>query len=133
LHELHLPKNLVLMMVAGVSATTNRTPLETNEEIGKAALYMISRAESTYKDGKGKGSYGTLDQLIAENLLSKEMVEKYGYKIEVTAMGTRFEATATPKEYGTTGRFSFFVDETRVIKGGDLGGSPASAGDPPMP
>jgi hypothetical protein len=133
LHELHLPKNLVLMMVAGVSATTTRTPSETNEEIGKAALYMISRAETTYKEGKGKGSYGTLDQLIAENLLSKEMLEKYGYKIEVTAMGTRFEATATPKEYGTTGRFSFFVDETRVIKGADLGGSPASANDPPMP
>jgi hypothetical protein len=133
LHELHLPKNLVLMMVAGVSATTNRTPLETNEEIGKAALYMISRAEAAYKEGKGKGSYGTLDQLIAENLLTKEMLEKYGYKIEVTAMGTRFEATATPKEYGTTGRFSFFVDETRVIKGGDLGGSPAGANDPPMP
>jgi hypothetical protein len=133
LHELHLPKNLVLMMVAGVSATTNRTPVQTNEEIGKAALYMISRAETTYKDGKGKGSYGTLDQLIAENLLSKEMLEKYGYKIEVTAMGTRFEATATPKEYGTSGRFSYFVDETRIIKGGDLGGSPASASDPAMP
>jgi hypothetical protein len=133
LHELHLPKNMVLMMVAGVSATTNRTPLETNEEIGKAALYMISRAETAYKEGKGKGSYGTLDQLIAENLLSKDMLEKYGYRIEVTAMGTRFEATATPKEYGTTGRFSFFVDETNVIKGGDRGGSPASASDPSMP
>lgn len=133
LHELHLPKNLILMMVAGISAVTNRTPLETNEEVAKGLLYMIAQAEGHYKEGKGKGSYGTLDQLVAEHLIPKEMLERYGYNVTLTVSGATFQAMATPREYGTTGRLSFFIDETRAIRGGDLGGTPASANDTPMP
>lgn len=133
LHELHLPKNLILMMVAGISAVTNRTPLEMNEEMAKSMLYMIAQAEVSYKQGKGKGSYGTFDQLAAENLVPKGMLEKYGYNVTLSVSGAAFQATATPKEYGTTGRLSFFIDETSAIRGGDRNGGPASASDPPMP
>jgi len=134
LHELHLPKNLVLMMVAGISATTTRTPMETNEDVAKGLLYSIASAERAYKDGKGKGSYGTLDQLAAEHLIpAKEIFNTYGYKFEANASGTKFEATATPKEYGTSGRLSFFVDETNILRGGDRGGAVATAADGPIP
>src|SRR6266516_1865050 len=133
LHELRLPKNLVLMTVAGISAETKQSPLDQNESISRYALHAIVSAEVTYRETTGNGSYATLDQLIAEKLIQKDFLENHGYKVELIVAGTKFEATATPKEYGTTGRISFFVDETGKVRGGDHNGAPANAGDPPIP
>ncbi|MEO8436203.1 MAG: hypothetical protein ABI596_14980 [Pyrinomonadaceae bacterium] len=130
MHELHLPKNLVLMMVAGVSAGSNTSPADMNEAVAKSALRTIVAAEETYKATSGNGSYGTMDQLATAGLVSRDLFEKYGYKFEVTVSGTRFEATATPKEYGVTGSPSFFVDESGIVRGADHNGAPANAGDP---
>lgn len=133
LHELRLPKNLVLMTVAGISTENKQSPLDQNEAVSRYALRAIVSAEVTYRETTGNGSYATLDQLIAEKLIQKDFLENNGYKIELIVAGTKFEATATPKEYGTTGRLSFFVDETGRVKGADHNGAPANAGDQPMP
>jgi hypothetical protein len=130
-HELHLPKALVLAMVAGSASATKEQPPEINEAIAISFLHMVASAETTYQGTTGKGSYGSLDQLVAQKLISKDMFEKYGYSIAVTASGNQFEATATPVEYGKTGRRSFFVDQTGVIRGDDHGGGMASAADKP--
>ena len=131
-HELHLPKNLILSMVAGISSATKNPPPEMNEGMAAASLQMISSAESTYKAGVGKGKYGTLDQLVEQKLASKPFFEKYGYKIEVTLSGDQFEAVATPREYGKTGKRSFFVDKSGVVRGDDHGGAPATVADKPV-
>lgn len=55
-----------------------------------------------------------------------EQFERYGYAFQVTASGDQFEAVATPREYGKTGKRSFFVDKS----GGDHGGGPATIADP---
>ena len=60
------------------------------------------------------------------------MLQNYGYKIESTGTGSSYQVTAVPVEYGKTGRLSFFVDETAVLRGGDHGGSPATVGDQPV-
>ena len=57
--------------------------------------------------------------------------DKYGYKYEITVMGDQFEAVAMPKEYGKTGKRSFFVDKSGVVRGDDHGGGPATIADKP--
>jgi hypothetical protein len=129
LHELHLPKNLVLMMVAGLSSVSDQSPMMRNEGMARASLSMIAASEGTYRANQGKGNYATLEQLTAQALVQKEMLESYGYKIELTVSGDKFEATAVPVEYGRTGRLSYFVDETSTIRAGDHAGGPATAAD----
>jgi len=131
-HEIHLPRNLILTMVAGVSNATKNPPPETNEMIAASVLQSIFAAEVSYHSTAGNGSFGTLDNLIEQKLLSKDMFEKYGYKFELTATGSEFEAVATPVEYGTTGKRSFFVDKSGVVRGGDHGGGPATVADDPI-
>jgi len=131
-HELHLPKNLILSMVAGISSATKNPPPEMNEGMATAALQMIAGAESAYKENAGKGKYGTLDQLAEQKLVNKPFLDKYGYNFEVTASGDQFEAIATPREYGKTGKRSFFVDKSGVLRGDDHGGAPATSADKPV-
>ena len=134
-HELHLPKNLIIAMVAGTTATMaalKEGSPEMDEMMAESLLRMIASAESTYQESVGKGSYGSLDQMIEAKLIGpKEMFDHYGYKFEVTASGDHFEATAMPVEYGKTGKRSFFVDQTGVVRGDDHGGGPANALDKP--
>jgi hypothetical protein len=131
-HEMHLPKNLILSMVAGVSSATKNPPPEMNEGMAMGALQMISSAESTYQSTAGKGKYGTLDQLVEQKLVNKAFLDKYGYNFEVTATGDQFEAVATPREYGKSGKRSFFVDKSGVVRGDDHGGAPATSADKPV-
>ncbi len=130
LHELHVPKNLVLMAVAGISGATNPSPMVQKEQMAIGTMYMIAYAEEKFK--KSSGSYGTLEQLIAEKLVEKEMIENSGYRFDVTVSGDKFEVSAAPLEYGKTGKLSFFIDNTFTIRGGDRNGASATASDPPI-
>jgi hypothetical protein len=132
LHELHLPKNLVLMAVAGLSGEANPPPGVRNERMAYGVMYSIANAENQYKADKGAGSYGTLEQLITAELISKEMMESSGYKFELTVSGDKFEVTAVPAEYGKTGIKSMFMVNTMVLRGGDRNGAAATSSDPPI-
>lgn len=131
-HELHLPKNLILTMVAGVSSATKNLPPETNEAIAISALQTIANAETAYKAGSKNGPYATMQELVDAKTFPLEAFDKYGYKYEITVMGDQFEAVATPKEYGRTGKRSFFVDKSGVVRGDDHGGAPATVADKPV-
>lgn len=132
-HELHVPKNLIITMVAGISSATKNPPPEANETIAIMVMRIAAAAETQYKEGPGKGNYGTLQQLIDAKLMGPpEMYEKYGYKFDLTVMGDQFEAVATPREYGKTGKRSFFVDKSGVVRGDDHGGGPATIADKPV-
>ena len=93
---------------------------------------MVVQSEQNYKNGPGKGSYATLEQLVERKVLEKEMLEKYGYQLELTVSSDQFEAVATPREYGKTGKRSFFVDKSGVVRGGDHGGGAATIADKPV-
>ena len=131
-HELHLPKNLVLMAVTGISGEVNPPATVQKERMAIGAMYMIASAQERYKTGAGGGSYGTLEQLMAEKLVEKDFVEKSGYRFEVTVSGDKFEVMGVPVEYGKTGKISYFIDNTYVIRGGDRSGASATASDPPI-
>ncbi len=131
-HELHLPRNLVLMAVAGISGAANPPPMFTNEREAINVLYIISNAQSRYQRGKGNGSYATLDQLIADHFLPKELIDDSPYKFDMTVTGDKFEIRAVPAEYGKTGTRSFFLDQTFILRGGDRNGAAATSSDPPI-
>jgi hypothetical protein len=65
-------------------------------------------------------------------LFSKEIFENFGYRFELTVSGDKFEASAVPLEYGKSGNLSFFIDNTRVLRGGDRSGASATTSDPPI-
>ena len=95
-------------------------------------MRTLASAENTFRATNKDGNFGTLDQLVSAGLISKELMEPSGYRIEVQATGSRFEATAVPVEYGKTGKRSFFIDESSVLRGGDHGGGPATISDKPV-
>jgi hypothetical protein len=132
MHEIHFPKSLVLMAVAGFSGESNPPLIVQNERTTIGALAMIANAEGRFKTEKGAGSYGTLDQLVAEDMVPKDMIENHGYKLTLTISGNNFEVSAVPLEYGKSGRLSYFVDQTGVIRAGDHGGGAATSADDPL-
>lgn len=129
-HELHLPKDWVAMFLAGLTADRTSSPIMNNELHTIGVLMSIRSAQTTYK--AGKGSYATRDQLVSEGLVPEPVLEMKGYRIEITTTGDKFEVTATPTEYGKTGRQSFYLDESGVIRGADHGGQPGSVADKPL-
>jgi hypothetical protein len=132
LHELRVPKNLFLLIVNGSLVGAGESPLLANEANAKNALQALWSAQLSYQATKGLGNYGSIEQLIEESLVSKEMLTGHGYRIDVNAAGKKFEATAVPLEYGLSGKQSFFIDESGVLRGGDHGGGVATLSDNPM-
>lgn len=131
LHELHIPRNLILMAVAGISGEVNPPPMVQNERMAIGMMYTILRGEDEYKK-KNNGAYGTLEELIAADLVPKDPIERSGYRFDLTVSGDKFEVSAVPLEYGKTGRLSLFLDHTSVLRGGDKSGASASSSDPPI-
>jgi len=132
LHELHIPKNLLLMAVTGISADSNPTPIIANERSAIGTMYLMAQAEVDYQTKKGAGTFGTLEQLIAEGFFTEQVLKDRGYRFEVTLLGNKFQITAVPDEYGKTGNRSYFVDQSLILRGGDHGGGMATVDDLPI-
>jgi len=131
-HELHMPKNLLQVLVAEMLVGASEPIPSSNEAIARSLMHNLANAEATFKSTQGNSGYGTLEQLVSAGLFSTEMLEKYGYRIEVSASQDKFQITAVPIEYGTTGKLSFFIDESQILRGGDHGGGAATADDQPI-
>ena len=130
LHQIRVPKNLLLMAVAGLSGETNVPSEMQNERVAMGNLIAIAVAEARIK--KEKGSYTTLEELISQQAVNREVLDGHGYKFFVTIAGESFEAVAVPIEYGKTGKASFFINESSVLRAGDHGGAPATIADKPI-
>ena len=131
-HEAHVPRSFVQMVVAGITSKANESPIATNESIARNVLRTIAWAQATFRKNKGNGRYGSLDELSAEGLFMKDLIERYGYKVELSVLSNRFEVTATPVEYGKTGKRSFYIDESGILRGGDHVGGVATLSDRPI-
>jgi hypothetical protein len=132
LHELHVPKNLLQVLIAGMMVGSSQALPESNERVAQSVVRNVAYAEATFKSTEGNDGYGSFDQLVSAGLLSQEMLEKYGYRIAVTASADKFEVTAVPIEYGKTGKLSYFIDQSQILRGGDHGGGAATLSDEPM-
>jgi hypothetical protein len=131
-HEMRVPVSMLQTYMLALMVGARDGPVLTGEMMANFALYEIQDAEETFKDEKKKGRYGTLEELVAEKILERGFAEHLGYRIELNASSEKFEVTATPKEYGKSGRLSFFLDETGTMRAADHKGKPADASDPPV-
>jgi hypothetical protein len=131
LHELHLPKNFVLLSIAGIASSENPPETVKNERLVMSKLWMIANAQRQYKEKTGQG-YGSFEELMAAEVLPKDVIESSSYKLEMTLTAEGFQVTAVPVEYGKTGKLSFFIDQSGMVRAGDHGGAAATASDPPM-
>ena len=113
-------------------AATDQAPqvIAGNEMAAVARLRSIATAEMQYQLDSG-GSYATLDELIKNRLIGDLSEAKLnGYRFDVRVTPGRFEATAVPVRFGITGKRSFYVDESRIMRGADRRGEQAVASDP---
>jgi len=109
-----------------------------NEGSTIGVLRAISAAEATYHGVHGK--YGTLDQLALDQLIDPDLVSgrRHGYKFKIGISTlefpgpTGFEAVGVPVTYPSSGRRSFYLNETGVIRGADKHGTEATRLDPPL-
>ena len=109
-----------------------------NEGSALYTLRKIDTAEATYQDMHEK--YGTLEELAADHLITPDLSSgaRNGYKFRVELSATEssrtggFEVMGTPVAYPSTGRRSFYVDQTGVIRSADSHGADATRQDPPL-
>lgn len=132
LHELHVPRNMVMLLVAGLAKGEGESQTSANESLGRSLLRTVYAAETTFQATKEDGRFGTIDELKTAGLLEYGLPENGSYKFELRVSGNKFEATAVPVEYGRTGFLSFFIDESGVLRGGDKAGGSATVADSPI-
>lgn len=108
-----------------------------NEGSALKTLREVSSAESTYQSVFQK--FGTLEELVSEGLIDPSLAdgENHGYKftLELTTNEDNlegFEIVAVPMKYKSSGRRSFFVDESLVIREADNQGGPSTRSDRPL-
>lgn len=107
-----------------------RLRIETHEDEARSMLERISKAQIAY--AAIHGSFSEMQTLIDEKLLPADVrsAESTGYKYVVSAASDKksYFATATPAEYGKSGRLSFVFETNggRIPKiiSRDNGGEP---------
>ncbi len=126
LYELRIPKNLLMRAFAEIAVDELRGRAPRNEMVVRSLINSLGEMEKAYKTEHAR--YGTLEEL-EEFQFAKAYMEKSGYKFDLIVSGDRYEATATPIEYGKSGRLSFYTDQSGIVREGDHGGKPATAAD----
>jgi type II secretory pathway pseudopilin PulG len=109
-----------------------------NEGSAMATMRSISVAESDYQSSHE--TYGTLEQLAEAHLLNPATAagERNGYKFKVQMSASEypnppgFEVVGVPISYPNSGRRSFYMDETGVIRAADAQGADATRFDSPL-
>jgi hypothetical protein len=122
-----------LLAAPGKRSATHETTAQTKETAAKMeaneasaieTLKGIQSAEATYQSTTGKGSFGSWDELVRRELLNKNLVRKnqsgYRFRLQLQASSDQvvrsFLIMATPTTYNSTGRRTFSLDESGVIR-----------------
>ena len=100
-----------------------------NSDRAEATVKEIRSAEAAFK--KTNGRYGTLDELAAAGLIDSSLRggAKSGYRFHIDAEKESYRATATSTEHEEHGSWSFYLDESGVVRGRCCQGQ-ADASDP---
>ena len=106
-----------------------------NEGSAIHTIRVLSQAEATYQNVIGK--YGTLDDLASQGLIDSQLAtgSKNGYRFSVELTETDapgFAVVGVPMEYRSSGRRSFYIDESFVIRAADNHGGPSTKMDAPL-
>jgi prepilin-type N-terminal cleavage/methylation domain-containing protein len=145
--ELMIVVSIIVIIVAIAVPGLLRARLSANETNAVGALRAISSAQHTFQscvgsdfDTDGIGEFGNLNMLsnavpsyIDDNLGTGQ---KSGYFFQITTSGTPnsdeifWDATAFPQAKGRSGNRTFYIDESGVLRGSDLGGPMGAPGTP---
>ena len=123
-------ETLTLVRAQGRSFFFNARILVSETE----AVEMLQRiigAEVIYSQ-KFEGRCASLQELVKLGGVPKDIEDQsgtYKFAFSLAADKKSFSATATPSNYGRSGRMSFYAD-LNGIRGEDLKGKPASASSP---
>jgi hypothetical protein len=149
-----LSVGLILLDIPSMAKQWEQADLEEREDNAIAALRKLATALETYRR-----AYGKLPEALApmgpapKNGISPEAaglidaelafgsVDGYLLRYTYIAAGgnlpeedanraARYELAATPSEYGKTGRRSFFLDSSGILRGADKQGVVADSTDP---
>ena len=143
-----LSVGLLLLDLPALAKQWAQAELEASEAAAVAALRKLAEAVEIYR-----GAFGKLPETLAQlgppppegispaaaGLVDAELAAggKGGYVFRYLLVLTkgegveaRFELTATPIDYGKTGRRSYFLDASGTLRGGDKLGATATVADP---
>ncbi|MDQ2856146.1 MAG: hypothetical protein M3R68_07435, partial [Acidobacteriota bacterium] len=98
--------------------------IEANEAATIESLKAIQAAEATYQATTGNGSFGSWDELVRCELLNKGLArhEQSGYQFRLQVKSSSdhvvrsFLILARPATFNVTGRRTFSLDESGVIR-----------------
>jgi hypothetical protein len=131
---------LVFIAIAGIWLLTAPTKRSTSSQLPAQAkdsaqitaneaqaiesLKAIQSAEATYQSTSGNGNFGSWEELVRGGLLPKDLVNKdhsgYSFRLELKPAGEQVVRSllilAKPKAYEVTGRRTFSIDESGVIR-----------------
>ncbi|MBI2568925.1 MAG: M48 family metallopeptidase [Candidatus Schekmanbacteria bacterium] len=137
---------MIGVLAAAAIPSLLRSRMMANEAAAIGVLRTLAGAQTDYVNVAAPHRYapslavlgsGTDIPFIDANLASGQK-SGYEFALEVApaADGDNAEvgwwSTATPMAHGTTGLRSFYIDQTAIVRGADLGGLPAGPGDPPV-
>jgi hypothetical protein len=107
------------------------------EAFARTLLRLIHSAEATFQATQGNGRYATIMELADQNLIPASLaggrLNGYVFLIRVQNGGMNeppsFDVTATPVKYFRTGVFSYYIDETGILRGANKDGREADVSD----
>jgi hypothetical protein len=111
-----------------------------NEKCVIRDLRLLASAQITYQSTTGKGNFGTFEELYKAGLIPSSLAtgfrHQYYFSYIITDQTSKtpasFKMFATPKNYGTDGIRSFYIDTTGILRGADRNGQQADENDPPI-
>ena len=134
----------LLSCVLVAAPSLPRSRLASYESAAIGALRAVSTAEVTFQssirvdiDDDGTGEYGNLKTLantdppLIDEVLASGQKSGYHFKIVVSNEADKAEAqwwaTANPAKYKRHGFRTFYIDESGVLRGSDIGGRPVES------
>src|SRR3989442_695572 len=111
-----------------------------NEALAISSLRTIFSSEAVFQSTAGNGNFGDLKELGTEGLVDFVLAagKKNGSRLKVSRRkksypsNSSFEQLAVPGKYGRTGRRSFYLDESGVLRAADKKGKAADHSDAPI-
>ena len=122
----------VLLLVVTCLSSCKETRSRLNEEGAQSSIRLIRQAETTYRSQNDQNRFGTLQELHSSGLIDEQLASgtKSGYRYDVRVGKDSYSVIAVPVEYDLTGSWSFYLDESGVIRGSPS--RPAGVNDPPI-
>lgn len=101
--------------------------IQTRENEARDMMTSIAKAQFAWSSTHG-GQFGDVQELISGGFLPEEIkagpLNGYNYSIEVLKDKKRYSASATPAEYGKSGKLSFAITPDGKRQEKDNGGKP---------